>query len=574
VQPLDPSGDYTDAEVINELTGYRGTRSLSFRYDRLNELNNYVEPLDWVEACTVSNNALADIKRVATLTMLDRGGINFLKDRVRPWARLAMPLDPLFYGPGGIVRTNLCTNPSFETDITGWSAYAAGTGATAARSIAASQVGAASLRIEAGTSAGTYSGATFNTASLPAGTYTMSAWVKLSTAYGNGIQARVIAPDGSQTFGALSTVIGTWQRVSWTYTSTTAGIHRLYFVTYASAPASGSVFYLDAVMLEQSAVLNDYIDGDTADNAVEGGSFFEWNGTPNASTSSERESIVLPPLRSGFVEWPLGVFLLSTPERVLGSDGVVRREVEAYDQLLALQQDRVVDRYTIAGGAAYTDAINTLVFAFSASVTPSTLTLPSALEWEPGTTKLRILNDLLDAINYESAFFDEVGTLICRPYQSPTSRSAEYTYQANEASVITGDIGQTLDLFDIPNSWVLVKSEPDLPPLVGTYTNDNPLSPTSTVSRGRVIVDFRTETDAADQTTIDAKAERLAFSASQIFENIEFSTALMPMHSNADVVGLAIPGLAIDAKYSEHTWDMPLEAGAKMTHTVRRVVSI
>ena len=369
MQALDPSGTYPDEAVVDALVGRYGTRTMSYRYDRLNELNDYVEPIDYVLGGQVSNNALADIKRTAKFTMLDRGGINFLKDRIRPWACLAMP-------------------------------------------------------------------------------------------------------DG------------------------------------------------------------------------------------------------------GAVEWPLGVFLLATPDRDLDEHGVVRREVAAYDQLLALQDDKVTDRYSIAEGVAYTTAIATLVFAFAASIIPSSLTLPTAMEWEPGTTKLRILNDLLGAINYESAFFNEQGTLICRPYQSPADRSVEYSYSADEASVITGGVGQTLDLFDVHNKWVLVKSEPDLPPLVGTYTNTSPSSPTSTVSRGRVIVDFRDETDAADQATIDAKAERLAFAASQVYENIKFTTAAMPMHSNADVIGLNVPGLAIDAKYSEHTWDLPLVHGARMSHTVRRVVSI
>jgi len=369
MQALDPLGHYTDAEVSDALTGRQGSRYMSYRYDRLDELNKYIEPIDYVLSGTVSNNALADIKRTAKFSLLDRGGLNYLKDRIRPWARLGM------------------------------------------------------------------------------------------------------------------------------------------------------------------------FDG-------------------------------------GFVEWPQGVFLLSTPERELGTDGIVRRNVEAYDQLLVLQQDKTTDRYSIAAGVKYTDAINTLAFSFSRSVVPSALTLPAGMEWEPGTAKLRILNDLLGAINYESSWFDEAGNLICRPYLSPADRTPGYTYAADSMSLIIGPSTQTLDLFEVPNKWVLVKSEADQVPLVGTYTNTLSTSPTSTVSRGRVIVDVRTETDAADQATLTAKAERLGFSASQIFENIKFSTASVPLHSNADVLRLNFPGLAVDAVYSEHTWDLPLAVGAAMSHTVRRVVNV
>jgi len=369
MQALDPLGNYTDAEVSNALAGRKGARTVTYRYDRLDALNNYIEPLDNVLSGTVSNNALADIKRTAKFSLLERGSLNYLKDRIQPWARLAMP-------------------------------------------------------------------------------------------------------------------------------------------------------------------------------------------------------------GSGFVEWPQGVFLLSTPERELGDDGVVRRNVEAYDQLLVLQQDKTTDRYSVAAGTKYTDALDVLVFAFDRSIVPSALTLPGGMEWEPGTAKLRILNDLLGAINYESAWFDERGRLICRPYLSPADRTPGYSYSANSLSVIRGGVTQTLDLFEVPNKWVLIKSEADQPPLVGTYTNESTASPTSTVSRGRVIVDVRTETDAADQATLTAKAERLGFSASQVFENIKFSTVSMPLHSNADVLRVALPGLAIDAVYSEHTWDLPLKVGAVMSHTVRRVVNI
>ena len=107
------------------------------------------------------------------------------------------------------------------------------------------------------------------------------------------------------------------------------------------------------------------------------------------------------------------------------------------------------------------------------------------MEWEPGTSKLRILNDLLAAINYESASFDERGRLVCQPYLSPSARAASYVYAADEWSPVTGNVDQTLDLFDVPNKWVLVKSEADQAPLTSVYVNDLPSSPTSTVSRGR-----------------------------------------------------------------------------------------
>jgi hypothetical protein len=371
VQPLDPSGAYPDAEVIDALVARGGARTMTYRYDRLDSACTYLGPLANVLGGQVSNNALGTIKRTARFSMLETGELNYLSDLVRPYARLSMP-------------------------------------------------------------------------------------------------------DG------------------------------------------------------------------------------------------------------GFAEWPLGTFSLSTPDRSLDEVGIVTRDVEAYDLLVVLNDDKVTDRYSVAAGVAYTTALAAVAAGagLAYAITPSALTLPAAMEWEPGTTKLRIVNDLLAAINYESATIDELGVLICRPYQSPQTRATEYTYADGAASVRRGGARQGLDLFAVANRWTLVKSEPDQAALISTYTNADPLSPTSTVSRGRTIVDFRTEQDAADQSTLDAKAARLAFEASQVFEAVSFDTAAMPMHSDADLLRLELPGLAVAARYVEQTWTLPLSTGATMKHKARRVVTV
>jgi hypothetical protein len=373
VQPLDPIGVYTPAAVKAELLFGAGDRELTFRFDHLDSGNAYLGPLSNVLGGTVDNNYLADIKRSATFNIQDDGSINFIRDRIKPWARLAMP-------------------------------------------------------------------------------------------------------DG------------------------------------------------------------------------------------------------------GYVEWPLGVFLLSTPARTLTAGGsYIKRTVQGYDQLLILRDNAVTDRYAIASGTAYTTAIATLATAagiVSTNITASAATLPATMEWDPGTTYLRIINDLLAAINYESASFDEVGKFIAKPYVSPTARASDFTYATDASSVIADGIDQTLDLFSVPNVFVLVKSEPDQATLRSVYTNASPTSPTSTVNRGRSIATVIAEQDAPDQTTLDAKAARAASDASQVYEEVEFDSAIMPMHGTNDVLTFQADGLAISTQYAEHEWSFPLKAGEMMHHKIRRVVTV
>lgn len=288
----------------------------------------------------------------------------------------------------------------------------------------------------------------------------------------------------------------------------------------------------------------------------------------------------LPPYgEADWAEWPQGVFLLSSPKRSVNQAGLITRAIEAYDQIQIYADDLVTDRYTVAAGTQYMTAVRALLGADSpwrppTKFPPLTTVLPVTKEWPPGTSKIAIINELLDAVNHESLSFDEYGGAVIRPYVNPADRAAEFTYASGQYGLIVPDLDQELDLFAVPNHWVLVFSEPEVAPLVASYTNANPASPTSTIRRGRTITDFRTEQEAADLPTLQDKAKRLAFEASQVFEAIEFSTAMMPFHSGNDVYNITYDRMAINAKYAEQTWDLELRAGAVMKHRARRVVTV
>ncbi len=275
-----------------------------------------------------------------------------------------------------------------------------------------------------------------------------------------------------------------------------------------------------------------------------------------------------------YVEHPQGVFLLDSAGRNSNEQGLVTRGVDAYDPLEVLTADKVLTRYTIAAGTAYTAAVTTLLGTMPKNVAPSTKTLLTAKEYDPGTSKLFIINDLLNGINYESLSFDEDGRAIAQAYRDPKTRAEEYVYGSGADGLVIPNVDQELDLFDVPNAWSLVVSDPDRPALVATYTNSDPQSPTSTVRRQRTIVDFRTEEDAPDLVTLQAKVARLAFEASQVFEAIDFSTALMPIHSGNDVYRIVYPSLAVNTKYTEQSWSLTLAPGAAMKHRARRVVTV
>lgn len=277
-----------------------------------------------------------------------------------------------------------------------------------------------------------------------------------------------------------------------------------------------------------------------------------------------------------WVEWSLGIFVLSSPERVERA-GRVYRSVEAYDGLVVLKDDKLTERYTIKEGTNYISAVYEILRSAGVekiNIERTQEELNTTREIEVGTEKLKVVNDLLNEINWNTLWVDEDGYYTSSRYTSPANRSATQDYYDDELSILNRGMSEELDLFDIANTWSVVVSNPEVEPLTASYVNDNPDSPTSTINRGRAIVDFREIDNIANQDALDARVERYAFNASQVYGYLKFETALNPLHSYSDVLNIRNEQMGIEGKYGETHWTMPLKAGALMSHEVRKVVNI
>lgn len=280
-----------------------------------------------------------------------------------------------------------------------------------------------------------------------------------------------------------------------------------------------------------------------------------------------------------YAEWPMGLFLMSSPS--LASSGAVQktREVSCYDQTTILLSDKLTTRYSLAAGANVVDAVRALLTGAGinlVNVTASTKTLPTAREWAPGVEKLRVINELLSSVNYGSLWFDSNGYAIGAPYQPTTEIATDWLYYDDSKSTMFPDATRALDLFSVPNKWVVYVSDPERPALRSEYTNTSATSPTSTVSRGFTVVDVREDNDAVDQAVLDAKVLRIAQEGSQVYEKVSISTAIMPMHEHLDL--LEVRNTRVDlltgTRYQETGWSMELRAGAQMKHDMRRLVIV
>ena len=175
---------------------------------------------------------------------------------------LKNPAEPFLLG----YRVNWVENPSFETDITGWTAVA---GATLSRDTVNYRSGVASLKVvNASASAAQYSNLPLVAGS---GFYTISAYVKLETGattanyfirqlqYENIDGPSVAAGNvGTQSLS----VTGDWVRLSGVINKAAAANYLNFRVVTASS-TSGDIFYVDDVMVEKGDTAGTYFDGDT-----------------------------------------------------------------------------------------------------------------------------------------------------------------------------------------------------------------------------------------------------------------------------------------------------------------------
>jgi len=278
-----------------------------------------------------------------------------------------------------------------------------------------------------------------------------------------------------------------------------------------------------------------------------------------------------------WLEWPLGIFLISSPSRKVKNNAIYR-DVEVYDTSLILLEDKFDNRYRIVAGTNYVEAITKIINQagiWKVNIPPIVGDIKTDKEFEIGTSRLETVNELLQEINYTSIWVDESGYFISKPYVLPTFRTVEYEYRNNDMSIILPDTStEEMDLFSVPNRWVVVASNPETEPLVSRYTNDNAGSPTSTLNRKRNIVDYREVDDILDQKTLDEYVQRIAYEASQIYGKFIFETAIMPHHGYMDSLYCEHTGLNIANKYIETSWEIELKASGKMLHNARRVIQI
>ena len=271
-------------------------------------------------------------------------------------------------------------------------------------------------------------------------------------------------------------------------------------------------------------------------------------------------------------EFPLGIFLISSPNRNI-KNTIITRDMQLYSKLYLYSEDMVDTRYYVTKGTNVIAEVKRLLGTPKITIPDSAYTTSTNREWEIGTSKLKIINDLLDSANYTSLRVNPDGYYVAEPYVLPSEREIDIEYVDDDMSVLSPDMTERLDLFNVPNKFIGYLNNPDAPTLRSVYTNSNPESITSTVYTGRTKATLIEVADVVNQSVLDEMVLRSAYNASQVYSHVDFETAIMPIHDYMDVVYLKHKGILL-GKYTETSWEIECKAGTYMKHTARKVVMI
>ena len=271
---------------------------------------------------------------------------------------------------------------------------------------------------------------------------------------------------------------------------------------------------------------------------------------------------------------PLGVFLPATVQWK-ETETTKTVSIEAYDQCWQLSDTKTEGILHLNEGTNYIEAVKLLLTQAGIALVsskPSSATLAEDREWELGTSYLDIVNQLLGEINYNPIWFNSSGVAILEPASVPTAENIEHRIDSSDSDcLMLPSITNEIDAFNAPNVFVCVCSNPDKDDvMIAKAENTNPQSALSIARRGRRIVHTEKVDNIADQTELQAYAERLRNESMITGEVFRIQTALQPGHGVNDVV--AFHHDDVTAICIETSWSMSLGVGGTMTHSLEKVV--
>lgn len=243
--------------------------------------------------------------------------------------------------------------------------------------------------------------------------------------------------------------------------------------------------------------------------------------------------VYLVTIQNGIKEkYPLGTFLVQTPSSSF--NGKTKDVVmDAYTPLLELKENQPPLGYTVLKN----EDIMSIAYRLTRDSarapvveTESKTKLFYNFVADPNDTWLSFLTDLIANAKYNFDL-DEMGRILFSPRQDTASLQPVWTFDDGNSSILYPDMSMDHDLYGIPNVVEVIYSSGSNS-YYAKVINDDPNSPTSTVSRGREIVYRVTDPDVIGDPTqnqIQEYAERLLRELSSLEYTVTYTHGYCPV---------------------------------------------
>lgn len=243
-----------------------------------------------------------------------------------------------------------------------------------------------------------------------------------------------------------------------------------------------------------------------------------------------------------------------------------------------LANDYFGTSYSLAAGTNMVAAAIAIIAAkgLRYSIPASSLTLPAAKTWAPDVSKLDIVNDLLNGAGYYTVYSDRFGIMRSLPYFELAAATPALQLFSGEGSIVIDAVEQEGVYETVANKVIVYKENTQGSSIRVTRTNNDPASPVSTVSLGRVITRVIKDSNIADTATAQARAKQAIEEASSVTNKLKVTTLPVPDRNLHEVYDLALYNAEGTPIGFGLWWCDSFELGftlksAKMVHQLKRL---
>ena len=266
----------------------------------------------------------------------------------------------------------------------------------------------------------------------------------------------------------------------------------------------------------------------------------------------------------------------SEPKHMAGS---VYGEVKLYGLLQVLSDKEYGRPFTVAAGTNAVSFAKQLCEGLGLVVNATASSYKVSADHtfaDDESSYLEMVNWLLSAAGYSSAWTDAYGVVQMHPYVDPTEREARFTFEDGERSIMRPEIEFTNDREDTPNVVRLFFENDDVS-LWAAASNVDPSSRASLVSRRseKTLKENVTELAGAGASEMLANLKEMALKKlldnSSEIEYVKLDHPWIPLEPN-DAVGIAYKASGIEWRGSITNMSVELKPSIPVAMKARRYV--